>query len=201
MHLHAEVPVIERRQQVSVARIVHDQRAVVAEKADPPDGPSGRPASQRQQPFSRSHMTSSAHRSLPSRQRLHQIHDRIGGDRVGEIPTVAELLPVDEDGHVLAQSALVVENVPACALVFPEVAFQDVPQRLAGNLARRARDMTLNVRRESGGRHWKSVIEGSMPNGLNACKYAHFQYIVSFLIPIGGAGHAGTQALRRRMSD
>jgi len=79
---------------------------------------------------------------------LDDVDDGVGGDRIAEVVAVVNLSAVDEGGHVIAQLALVVEDVAACAFVSLEVVFDDFTQGVAADFARWAGDVPLDVLRE-----------------------------------------------------
>jgi len=53
---------------------------------------------------------------------LDEVDDRARGHWIAESVAVAKLRAIDEDGHMLAQPALIVEDVAARLLVDAEVA-------------------------------------------------------------------------------
>jgi len=56
-----------------------------------------------------------------------------------------KLAATDEDGHVLAKPALVVEHIAARPLVHLEIGFEDAAHGGASNRQRGARQMTLDI--------------------------------------------------------
>ena len=114
---------------------------------------------------------------------MNEVDNRISVDGIREPVSIPHLASVDEYRHVLAKRALIVEHVTACALVSGKVAFEDVPERGACNLACRALNVPLDALCESNRRH-SDII----PNILDFSTYAHFAYIVSELIPRRAGG-------------
>jgi hypothetical protein len=84
---------------------------------------------------------------------LHNIDHGVWRDRIAQAVAIGYLVAVDESRHVLSQAALVVEDVPASALVRREIVLEYVSQRTSSDLARRARDVTLNIVCEADGGH------------------------------------------------
>jgi hypothetical protein len=61
MQFDSEMPVIERREQISIARIVHHERDIVAHESRFADGPLCGAAIDCEQSFSGGYITASAH--------------------------------------------------------------------------------------------------------------------------------------------
>ena len=76
---------------------------------------------------------------------------------IAQALAVANHLAIDENHHMLPDSALLVQNVPARSFVFAEVVVKHRAQREPGRLTRGTLDMALNVSRESNCRHIEEV--------------------------------------------
>ena len=72
---------------------------------------------------------------------------------------IADLLAVDKNRHVLAQFAVVFKNVAAGPFIRSKICVQHFPERGAGDVERRAFDVTLNVASEANGRHPEMINE------------------------------------------
>jgi hypothetical protein len=60
---------------------------------------------------------------------------------------------INEDGHMLPKSALIVEDVPAGLFVQMEIAFEHLTYGRPVNLARGTPHVALDILRESDSRH------------------------------------------------
>jgi hypothetical protein len=105
---------------------------------------------------------------------LDEVDDRARGHWIGEIVAIAKLRAIDKDGHVVAEPALIVEDVAASLFVDAEVPVQEIAHGGARDFKRRARDVALDVLSESDGGHRSSelhedfqTIERRVPLGRN----------------------------------
>lgn len=64
---------------------------------------------------------------------------------------------IDERGHVLPKSSLIVEHVPASELVQGEIAVEDLAQGRSDHHAGGAVNVPLDILREPDGRHGSST--------------------------------------------
>ena len=78
------------------------------------------------------------------------------GDWIRQMSAILQLLSVNENRHVLAESSLVVKHVTASTRVGVEVCVENLPDTCALDLPRRALHMTLDVVRETECRHGSS---------------------------------------------
>src|SRR5262249_37330068 len=110
--LDAEMTLVERRGTPPVATVAEREGDVVPQKLDPPELPLLRLARDREQAFAGGNEKRAAHSSA-SREGLEDIDRARLAHRVAQSRAVADHPAIDEDGHVLAQSALVIEDVAA----------------------------------------------------------------------------------------
>lgn len=80
---------------------------------------------------------------------MDEIDDRVLGYRIAQTIAIQKLHAINEDGHVVPQPALIVENVAARLFVDLKVAVQQFADRGARNFPRRTRDVALDVLREA----------------------------------------------------
>lgn len=151
---------------------MHYDRAIVAQKAGVGDGPSGALPLNGEQSFACGDVKAITHgllterdrRAKPqpaenvnpkiqssssSRQRLHDINGSVGGHAITQVVWIRDRFAVDEDRHVLAKSALIVQYIAAGLLIAVEVFIEHRPQGCSGHLSRRAGNVPLDVLRES----------------------------------------------------
>jgi hypothetical protein len=76
---------------------------------------------------------------------------------VAQALAVTNHLAVDENQHVLPDSALLVEHVPTRSFVLLKVVVEHRAQRGSGSLTRGTLDVALNVSSESNRRHIKFI--------------------------------------------
>ena len=72
---------------------------------------------------------------------------------IAQAIAIANQLTIDEDHHMLTDSPLLVEHVPARLFVLAKVIVEHSPNGESGNFSRRTLDVALNVSRESDRRH------------------------------------------------
>src|SRR6185312_3064335 len=92
---------------------------------------------------------------------------RAGQDRIGELLAIADLSPIDEDHHVLAQHALLVHDVAAQPRMLREHAIEDLAHARTRRRDVRTVDVSLEVRCEHHGRHARTL---SPETGTRDCK-------------------------------
>jgi hypothetical protein len=93
----------------------------------------------------------------------------MGSYGVAQAVAIPNHLAIDENHHMFADPALLVEHVSARPFVLPKVLIEHLAQRGPGGLARRTLDVTLNVSSESKCSHIRlvSVAERSSINRLS----------------------------------
>ena len=143
---------------------MHDYGAVVTEKADVFDGPTGRLALDGENTFAGGDVKSVAHdrlrlglrlrvRFLTAGERLDDVDGGIGGNGVGELSAVENRFAVDEDRHVFAERALVIEDVAARGRVRDEIGIEHFADGRAADRSGRAGDVALDILGKSNVRH------------------------------------------------
>src|SRR5262245_24053608 len=145
--LDAEMTVVECRITPPVATVAEREGDIVSQKFDPRDLPLLRLARDRQQTFAGRNENRIAHSSA-SRQSLKDVDGTRLGDRVGQARAIADHPAIDEDGHMFAQSRLVIEHVAARLRIVRKNRFKNVAYGTAGGFGRRQRDVPLDVGRE-----------------------------------------------------
>lgn len=67
--------------------------------------------------------------------------------------TIKQLIPVNEDGHMATQTALIVEHLAASLFVNIEIAVEHVAEGRSGDVGGGAGDVPLDIAGESDGGH------------------------------------------------
>jgi hypothetical protein len=86
---------------------------------------------------------------LAARERLNDVDSGIGWDWVGKFFAIEDGFSIDENGHVLAESVLVVEHVTAGGGNPGEVVFKRLPDGSAFDCSGRTSHMPLYILREA----------------------------------------------------
>ena len=84
---------------------------------------------------------------------MHVVDDRAVRHRVAQPIAIVNLAAVDERGHVLAQLSLVIEHIPARALVGREVGVEHFAERGPVDIPCRTLDVALDIARKAYGWH------------------------------------------------
>src|SRR5262245_47799993 len=147
VQLDTEMTVVECRITPPVATVAEREGDIVSQKLDPRDLPLLRLARDREQTFAGRNEKRIAHSST-SRQSLKDVDGTRLGDRVGQARAIADHPAIDEDGHMFAQSRLVIEHVAARLRIVRKNRFKNVAYGTAGGFGRRQRDVPLDVGRE-----------------------------------------------------
>src|SRR5262249_54963384 len=100
---------------------------------------------------------------LTAGQGLHHVDLVPRGDGVGEPDPVVDLLAVDEDDHVFAQGALLVEDVPPRPLVAGEGRVEHLAYRAPLHLRRGTGHVSLDVLGENDACHATAPSRGGTP--------------------------------------
>src|SRR5688572_27126189 len=86
---------------------------------------------------------------LSAGKRLHDVYGGLVGHGIGQPISVSNRFAVDEDGHVLAKGALIIQHIPSGGVVAFEVCVQDIAQGPSVHVPGWTADMPLNIRCES----------------------------------------------------
>src|SRR5215207_7473354 len=89
---------------------------------------------------------------------LDNVDCAIGGNGVGEFSAIENWFTVDEDGHVFAERALIVEDVAARRRVRDEIGVEYFADGRAVDRSGRAGDVALNVLGKANVRHNPSSL-------------------------------------------
>jgi hypothetical protein len=92
-----------------------------------------------------------------SRKGLNNVDGPVNRDRICQPGAIEYRLAIDENGHVLSQTALIIEHIPAGHGIAFEISVQHIPERSALNGHGRTRNVPLNVLRKSNLRHSGSI--------------------------------------------
>jgi hypothetical protein len=83
---------------------------------------------------------------------LNDVDCGIGRYRIAQAVAVTHEFPIYENNHMLPDSPLLVQDVPAGALVLPEIIVKNSAKSRAGGFPGGTCNMTLDILRETYGR-------------------------------------------------